>query len=172
MPVARVQFAGGSSAQTPVTKQRTSQLTLIGTFLDVLARANELSPATLEAVTPGQSKRPVGMSHGLQDIRAKRKSRIKPNSYCMKATCFVCDISPWVAKFLQGVNTHRGAHVHTMSLGDICSLPFNQNLLLLRFLFCLVTEARLHMPSRGSKVGQRAALFVAALMWKKPDAKR
>lgn len=34
LPVVRVQFWGGS-AQALVTKQRTPQLTLIGTFLDV-----------------------------------------------------------------------------------------------------------------------------------------
>lgn len=50
----------------------------------------------------------------------------------------------------QGVNTRRRARVHTMSLEAICSFPFNQNLLLLCFLFCLVTEAKLHVPSRGS----------------------
>lgn len=50
------------------------QLTLIGTFLGVLARENELSPATLEAVTAGQSKRPVGTLHGSQDFHANRKT--------------------------------------------------------------------------------------------------
>lgn len=126
------------------------QLTLIATFLDVLARENELSPASLEAVTPDQRKRPVGMLHGSQDLHASGKSRIKPNSRCMTTTCFVCDISPWVAKFLQGVSAHRCAHVHTMSLEAICSFPFNQNLLLSHFLSYLMTEAKLHVPSRGS----------------------
>lgn len=68
----------------------------------------------------------------------------------MRTACFLCGVSPWVAKFRQGVNTGRRAHVHTMNLEAICSLPFNQNLLLLHFLFCLVTEAKLHVPSRGS----------------------
>jgi len=69
---------------------------------------------------------------------------------CMRTACFVCDVSPWVAKFLQGLNTRRRARVYTMSLEAICSLPFNQNLLLSHFLFCLVTEAKLRVPSRGS----------------------
>lgn len=115
-----------------------------------LVRENEPFPAFLEAVTPGQGKKPVGMSHGSQGLPANGKSRIQPNSHCLRTTCFVQDVSPWVAKCLQGVSTCRQASVHSMGLEAICSFPFNQNLLLLCFLFCLVTEAKLHVPSRGS----------------------
>lgn len=86
-------FSSGSSHKTKNAKINTNW------YLPwCLVRENEPLPAFLEAVTPCQGKKPVGMSHGPQDLPANGKAQIHPNSRCLRTTCFVQDVSPWVAK--------------------------------------------------------------------------
>lgn len=135
-------FSSGSSHKTKNAEINTNWY-----LLWCLVRENEPLPAFLEAVTPCQGKKPVGMSHGPQDLPCQRESS-NPTQFTLPADYLLC--TGCFSLGGQGVNTRRRARVHTMSLEAICSFPFNQNLLLLCFLFCLVTEAKLHVPSRGS----------------------
>lgn len=150
LPVACVQFWGGFS---PGSGHKTKNTTINTNcaFLDVWSgRTNHSLPPWRQSLqVRGRSLGGCSMAHRTFLPMGNLKSNPIHTAWGL-ITCFEQDVSPWVAKCLQGVNTRGWAPVHTAGLEAIFLFPFNQNLLLLCFLFCLVTEAKLHVPSRGS----------------------